>query len=171
MKISPFFVIAFFALPLGAAPQNPTRPAPKAKSKLAPKPKTTQRVWKPATSAQRAAVAASIRAQLDAFKRDDWAKAATYQSENLRRNFRSLAQFRSIIESTYPQFANYASISFDQARALGDRVEIAVRLVGKDGVKVAAIYQMHKEKGIYRVEGVQGGGSPQQRAPFPADYI
>ena len=126
-------------------------------------------VWKPATAAQRTAAAASIRAQLEAFKRNDWAKAATYQSQGLRRNFGTIAQFRAVIETNYPQFANYKSVAFLQARALGDVVQIQTRLVGKDGVKLNAIYLMKKENGIYRVEGVQGGGVNARKAPLPRD--
>lgn len=136
------------------------------------KPKTAPKVapptWKPATLAQRAAAAASIRAQLDAFKRNDWTKAATYQSEGLRQQFGTVAQFRSVIERGYPQFAKSKSVAFDEARAVGNVVEIQVRLTGQDGVKLRAIYQMIKEKGLYRVAGVQGGAA----APTaPGDYV
>ena len=174
MKISPFLALALCALPACAAPQNSTKIAPKTKAKTAPKAKIAPLIWKTATPAQRAAAATSIRAQLDAFKRDDWAKAATFQSDDLKRNFGSLAQFRAVIETNYPQFADYASIAFDAARARGERVEIMVRLVGRDGVKVSAIYLMRKERGIYRIEGVQGGTTFRQQnpiAPNPADYV
>lgn len=167
MKISSLL----FAMTTGAL-CLPVASAPKAK---APATKAAPLTWKPATNAQRVAVAKSIRAQLDAFKRDDWAQAATFQSEELRRNFGTIAQFRATIETNYPQFANYKSVAFDQARALGERVEIQVRLTGQDGVKLRALYLMKKEQGIYRVEGVQGGGVPGGRgAPrqeAPADYV
>jgi len=152
---------------------DPAWSAPAAKSKT-PASKIPPGQWRPATNAQRVAAAASIRAQLEAFKRDDWVKAATYQSEGLRRNFGTLAQFRAVIETNYPQFAKYKSIAFEQARSRGDVVEIQARLTGQDGVKLRAIYIMKKEKGIYRVEGVQGGGVGRP-APGggqnPGDYV
>ncbi|RYG62417.1 DUF4864 domain-containing protein [bacterium] len=128
-----------------------------APKKVPVKPKVTQPAWKNATPVQRQAVAAVIRAQLEAFKRDDWNKAATYQSQGLRKKFGTTAHFRNAIEGTYPQFANYKTVAFAQARALGNSVEMVVRLTGKDGVKLIAIYQMVKEKGGYKVGGVQGG--------------
>ena len=153
MRIFPLlFVLA--SAPFGRLALSAPAAKPKA---VAPKPAPS--VWKPATGVQRAAVAMSIRAQLDAFKRDDWAKAATFQSEGLRRNFGTLAQFRAVIETNYPQFANYKTISFADARARGDQVQMLVRLTGQDGVKLTAVYLMKKEKGLYRVEGVQGGGA------------
>ncbi len=168
--MKPSFLL--FAL-LAATVPSPGAPAAKPQPKIKPKVSKTP-TWKPATSAQRAAAAASIRAQLEAFKRDDWAKAATYQSAGLRQNFGTIAQFRAVIETNYPQFANYQSVAFDQAIALGDVVQIQVRLVGADGVKLSAVYLMKKEKGIYRIEGVQGGGAGGNRKPLPespADYV
>lgn len=164
MKITSLLFV-FALVPLGASVQA----APAAKPKVA-----APLIWKPANSAQRAAAAASIRAQLDAFKKDDWAKAATYQSEGLRRNFGTIAQFRAVIETNYPQFAKYKAVTFDEARARGENVEIRVRLTGQDGVKLRAIYLMKKEKGLYRVEGVQGGGAGNGGAPLPrnpADFV
>ncbi len=166
MKITFPFLLAplLSVLAVGA----PAQSAPAAKPKISQAP-----AWKPAPGAQRAAAAASIRAQLEAFKRDDWEKAATYQSEALRRNFRTTAQFRAIIENNYPQFANYKSVAFDAARALGNQVEMQVRLTGQDGIKVRAVYLMVKERGAYRVAGVQGGGVGTRpgRPQTPADYV
>lgn len=155
----------FFALllaPLGPVVRAAPAAAPKTKNA-----RPQSNAWKPATGAQRVAVAASIRAQLEAFKRDDWAKAATYQSEGLRRNFGTIERFRTAIERGYPQFARYKSIRFEAARARGDQVEIQARLTGQDGVTLRAIYLMKKEKGLYRVEGVQGG---QVQPPAPREF-
>ncbi len=168
MKITPLLFVAILG-PFCTSSQA----APTAKPKTSA-PKPVAGVWKPATSAQRVAAATSIRAQLEAFKRDDWAKAATYQSEGLRRNFGTLAQFRAVIETNYPQFAKYKSIAFDLARSRGDVVEIQARLTGQDGVKLRAIYVMKKEKGLYRVEGVQGGGvgrTAPRGGQNPGDYV
>ncbi len=164
--LAPLLVLSGVMLSAGA----PAWSAPAAK----PKTSKTVPTWKPATKTQRAQAAASIRAQLDAFKRDDWDKAATFQSEGLRRNFVTIEQFRAVIETNYPQFASYKNIAFDEARALGDRVEIQVRLTGQDGVKLRAIYQMIKERGAYRVAGVRGGGlggAKPENKPNPADYV
>ncbi len=170
MKITRLFLLTPALALLCAGAPSYSAPAAKPKtSKVAPP------TWKPATSAQRSQAAAAIRAQLDAFKRDDWEKAATFQSQGLRRNFGTTAQFRAIIETNYPQFAKYKSITFDAARAVGDNVEMQIRLTGQDGVKLRAVYLMVKERGGYRVAGVQGGvlggGGAPGRLRNPADFV
>ncbi|WP_157947531.1 DUF4864 domain-containing protein [Abditibacterium utsteinense] len=167
-KTTRFFLFAPVLLSLLSAP---ARCAPAAKPKNSPAAPT---LWKAATSAQRAQAAASIRAQLDAFKRNDWDKAATFQSEGLRRNFGTTAQFRAVITANYPQFAKYKSVAFNASRALGGHVEMQVLLTGQDGVKLRAIYLMIKERGAYRVAGVQGGNSGGARPGMrhnPTDYV
>lgn len=168
MKITPLFFALGLAIVCPPVQSAPVKSSP-AKTPAAKTPRRNPNVWTAATQAQRVAAAASIRAQLEAFKRNDWTKAATYQSEGLRRNFGTIAQFRAVIETNYPQFAKYGSIAFDEARALGDRVQMQVRLTGQDGVKLRAVYLMKKEQGIYRVEGVQGGslGGDAPRGDLP----
>ena len=71
-----------------------------------------------ATADERQGAIRSILAQLDAFRRDDYQSAAKYQSSSLRRNFGSTAAFQSVIEKSYPQFADYKSATFGNATAL-----------------------------------------------------
>ncbi len=119
----------------------------------------------PASSAVRKAAAASIKAQLDAFAKDDYAKAVHYQSAGLKRNFPSVSAFRQMITTAYPEFAHYKSVQFGDARAdaKGLHVLLPVTLTGQDGVTLKALYMMVKEGKVYKVEGVAGGG----RAPLP----
>ncbi len=116
----------------------------------------------PAKPAVAKAVKASIIAQLNAFKKDDYAKASIYQSSLLRQNFTSADAFRSMMKTQYPEFASYKSISFGPIETTSDKkaVEAAVKLTGTDGYTVAAVYLMIMENGLYRVAGVQGGASP-----------
>jgi hypothetical protein len=165
MKKLPLFLALAVACPaLQAAPA-------KAPQKLAPKAKTGAPQWITATHAQRQAVAAVIKAQLEAFKRNDWEKAATYQATNLRQMFGTTSRFRAVILGNYPQFANYSTVSFDRARALGDHVEMTIRLTGKDGVKLRAIYMMVKEKSGYKVAGVQGGAANPASEGGKSSYV
>lgn len=114
-----------------------------------------------ATAGERQGAIRSILAQLDAFRRDDYQTAAKYQSSSLRRNFGSTAAFQSVIEKSYPQFADYKSATFGDATAVVEgktiSVQVPIELIGQDGVKVEAMYVMVKESGIYRVSGVSGG--------------
>ena len=160
-------VAGAFAWNLGAnaAPSNSSaRPKPAAKAKKPSSTKAAPMVWKAATPAQRSEAAKSIRAQLDAFRADNWDKAITYQSSSLKRGFPSTNAFRQMMESSYPQFADSKTVEFGTARAMGPLVEIRVVLTGKDGVLVGALYRMVKEGGIYRVEGVSGGLAPELEA-------
>lgn len=113
-----------------------------------------------ATVAERTAAGKVIRAQLDAFARDDYKTAITYQSAALKKNFASTEAFRRMMRSTYPQFARYKTITFgrDQVNAAGTRLEILANVMGKDGVKVVCVYQMSLENKAWRVAGVAGGG-------------
>jgi len=140
---------------VGQAP----RPSP-APSKPEPA-KTNSR---PATAKERQAATRSILGQLDAFRRDDYKTAISYQSKALHRNFASEKVFRDMIRQSYPQFARYKTVRFGAATVQGKGkeavVQIPIVLVGEDGVKVDATYFMIEEKGIYRVSGVGGGAQP-----------
>ena len=123
--------------------------------------------WRDATPEERRAAIASIRGQLDAFRRDDYEKAAFYQSSSLRSLFPSPGAFRRMITTRYPQFARYKTVEFGRARAdkEGSYVSVRARLTGRDGVAMRAMYMMVREGEEYRVEGVIGGGlaSPEPR--------
>lgn len=123
-----------------------------------------------ATDAQRKAAMTSIKDQLEAFKKGDYKKAETYQSAGLRKNFATPAEFQRMMESAYPEFANYRSVTFGQAEAdpHGQHVRIRVTLTGEDGVVVRATYVLVMEDKLYRVESVFGGARP---VPAPPDMI
>jgi hypothetical protein len=115
--------------------------------------------WRAATAKERAAVIRSIVAQLEAFKADRYELAARYQSRALKNKFQTVENFRHAIRETYPQFANYKTAKFGEARASkdGKLLEIPIHLTGQDGVQVRALYRMALEDGLYRVAGVEGG--------------
>lgn len=115
--------------------------------------------FRAATADERKKATESIEAQLKAFKADDYRAAEKYQSEGLRGNFNDLGQFRRMMQTVYPQFANYRSVSFGQATANkdGSLVRVAAIITGVDGKTVRAVYDMVLEQGTYRVSGVDGG--------------
>jgi hypothetical protein len=120
--------------------------------------------------AERKAAILCIETQLRAFRDDDFARAAKYQSKALQRNFPSVAEFRQMMREGYPQFIRFRSITFGEGicDGSGERLEIRVVLTGEDGVTVLAEYQLVREDGEYRVEGVQGGRPPRLR---PRDFV
>lgn len=126
---------------------------------------------RPAKPAERKAAIASIQAQLKAFGRDDFKRAATYQSAGLQQNFPNVEEFRRMMKTSYPQFMNVKSVVFGQAVAdrSGKRVAVPVTLTGKDGVTLRALYLMVLEGKNYRVEGVAGGARPLVLPTGPTD--
>jgi hypothetical protein len=78
-------------------------------------------IWKNTAPAERSAAVASIRGQLDACKNGQWHKAVSYQSTNLKRSFDSTDAFRSMIEGSYPHFANFKSVKFGGSALAGSK--------------------------------------------------
>lgn len=179
--VLPFSIIGVFAV-LGC--YYATRPAPldtggAPRFSIAPSGPRTRGQSTPAlrsaTERERALAIRSVVAQLEAFKRDDYRAATRFQSSALQRNFASIDDFRRVIQSLYPQFADYRKAHFGEARANrhGTRVEIPVTLTGRDGVVVEAEYSMVLENGLYRVAGVNGGIADHptpHSAPMPDDF-
>lgn len=112
--------------------------------------------WIQVPEAKKKVITASITQQLNAFKADDYTKAAEFQSSALRRNFSSTAMFRAIIRRSYPEFADYKSVTFGRARMDPDqkRVAILTLVKGSTGKTSRVIYFMVNEDNQYRVDGV-----------------
>lgn len=127
----------------------------------AARPAPSTLAWRAASTKERSAAIASATAQLQAFKADDYELAAKYQSQGLKKNFPSVADFQRIIQNSYPEFAHYKTAKFGAARATknGAMVELPVVLTGQNGATVRAVYSMVLESEGYRVAGVTGGGA------------
>jgi hypothetical protein len=115
--------------------------------------------WRNSTASERKSVMKSIVAQLDAFKKDDYAHAVVYQSSELKQHFARVDTFRTMMIRNYPQFAHYKSVTFGAARTEpgGHMVEIMAHVTGEDGMKADGLYIMKLEDGLYRVASVEGG--------------
>lgn len=122
---------------------------------------TPNLVWAAANPATMKAVAKSIRAQLEAFKKDDYTSATIYESSVLRQNFESADIFRQMMKTDYPEFANYKSVEFGPMLTTADKkvIQAPVKLTGTNGNHVNAVYLMILEGGIYRVAGVEEGST------------
>ena len=121
--------------------------------------------WKEAPAAEKKAAQEIIMAQLEAFKADDYKEAEKYQASGLKANFASTEQFRQVIKTNYPQFANYKEVKWGKSRIDGPMLQIQIVITGQDDSQIAALYSMlkedvgqeGKEKLEYRVSGVSGG--------------
>lgn len=126
--------------------------------------------FRKATDAEMRAACDSIERQLKAFKSDNYREAEKFQSAALRRNFADPADFRRMMQRSYPQFARYRSITFGAATCSKDGryLRIPVVVTGEDERTVRAVYEMVMEQGLYRVQGVEGGAP---RPPAPAEVV
>ena len=117
-------------------------------------------IWQPAPRPVRETVLKAIRAQLAAFRADDYARAFQYQSLGLRRNFAGPQAFRSQITNGYPEFAHSRRVQFGPV--LADRsaqhAEVVVSVIGANGYQARGLFLMVREGKDYRVGGVAGGG-------------
>lgn len=127
-----------------------------------------------ATGAERATAAKIIKAQLEAFKKDDYMTAMEYQSEALKSNFGVAVRLREMVVSNYPHFANYASVRFGQALSHeeGRVIQMEAIVTGRRGQSGKAIYYLIRENGRYLIQGVEGGRTSYRGTssydPFPA---
>jgi hypothetical protein len=153
--------------------------------------RNTLPAWREARPAEVKAASLAIMSQLDAFKRDDFAAAAKWQSESLKRNFSSLSNFRRMIKEQYPDFASYKSVRFGRARTrdeapvnvpggapnsapnessrTGSLLEIEATLRGPQDNSIRALYLLVREGGAYRIAGVQSNSSPGSPSAPPED--
>ncbi len=122
-----------------------------------------------ATSAERTEAETSIRAQLDAFRRDDYRGAMRYQAETLRALYPTAEALRDMIRSNYPQLAHYQKAGFGviSASRTGRYLTATVDITGAQGVTANATYHLARENGWYRVTAVIGGDTPRRLPPQP----
>lgn len=118
-----------------------------------------QDIQRPSPAA-RQAIVGTINAQLDAFRRDDGARAFSYATPALRRLFGTPENFMAMVRGGYQPVYRPRSVEFLDARIVpeegGARTGQAVRFVGPDGRAVIAIYTMEQQPdGSWRIAAVQ----------------
>jgi hypothetical protein len=101
-----------------------------------------------------AAIERVIRAQIDAFRRDDGDGALAFATPALRRQFGDGPHFLEMVRTAYPPVFRPASIAFDPPTPDGAHVRQKVELVGETGKTALAIYDMEREAdGTWRIAG------------------
>ena len=106
-----------------------------------------------AEDADVAAARATVLAQLEAFRAGDFDRAYTYASATIREQF-GRAAFERMVRLGYPQIAEPASFSVDGAERGPDGIYVLLRIRGRDGSGVEAVYELVSEDGAWRVNGV-----------------
>jgi Domain of unknown function (DUF4864) len=92
--------------------------------------------------------------QLDAFRRDDFDTAFTFASASIHDLF-DRARFEEMVRGGYPEIARSLSAVIDGSkRGDGGELFLFVTIRGVNGRAVQAVYEMVKEDGRWRINGV-----------------
>jgi hypothetical protein len=92
--------------------------------------------------------------QLEAFRRDDFETAFTFASRTIHDMF-DAARFEAMVRGGYPEIARSVSATIDGSKR-GDAGELFLFLhvQGENGRAVEAVYELIKEAGAWRINGV-----------------
>ena len=102
------------------------------------------------------AVREVIEAQLDAFRKDDAARAFSLAAPGIRETFGSADRFMEMVRSSYAVVYRPASVVFDAPVDIDGLVVQPVRLVDAQGRAWIALYPMERQPdGSWRTNGCQ----------------
>jgi len=92
--------------------------------------------------------------QLDAFRRNDFQAAFTFASQTIHDLF-DAARFEAMVRGGYPEIARSVRANIDGSKR-GDAGELYLFLhvQGENGRAVEAVYEMVREGGGWRINGV-----------------
>lgn len=104
--------------------------------------------------ADASAVRAVIQAQLDAFRRDDAARAFSYAAPGIQATFGSAENFMAMVRTQYAVVYRPASVQFESLLLSEGDVVQAVRFTDADGQAWLALYPMQRDaSGTWRIGG------------------
>ena len=106
------------------------------------------------SDADRSAIRGVIESQLAAFQRDDGARAFSYASPTVRRQFVTPERFMRMVRTGYAPVYRPREVAFRDVVVVGDVPVQKVLLVGPDGVPVMAVYPMQRQAdGSWKIDG------------------
>jgi hypothetical protein len=106
------------------------------------------------SAADARAVRQVIEAQLEAFKRDDPARAFSYATPGIRDSFGTAERFMAMVREQYAVVYRPRSVSFEAPLMAGEDFVQPVHLTDGDGHAWLAIYPMVKlPDGTWRING------------------
>jgi len=96
----------------------------------------------------------TVLGQIDAFKRDDFTAAYRFASSTIKQQFDREA-FERMVRGGYPEIAAPAEARvLDQGAASTGREYVILRVRGKSGTAVEALYELVQEDGDWKIDGV-----------------
>lgn len=108
-----------------------------------------------AVHAQEAEIAENIGAQIKAFEADDFAKAFTYASPNIQQLFGTPDNFGAMVRNGYPMVWRPAEVRFLELREVAGLLWQKVMIVDGAGQVHLLDYQMIRQGGDWKINGVQ----------------
>jgi hypothetical protein len=99
----------------------------------------------PARADYIAAAQSVIRAQEQAFGRDDAAAAYSYAAPEIRERFPDAEIFMSMVREAYTPVYRHKSFEFGEARSEGDWIAQGVHIVDANGEMWEALYTLARE--------------------------
>jgi hypothetical protein len=111
----------------------------------------------PEAEQQAAAMTRTVLDQLAAFRRGDWTGAYRFASAGIQARF-SLEAFREMVTGGYAPIADSA-----RATVLGttsvdpEHGYVEIRVEGRDGETIDALYELVREQGTWKIDGVLAG--------------
>jgi Domain of unknown function (DUF4864) len=99
----------------------------------------------PARADDLAAAQSVIRAQEQAFGRDDAAAAYSYAAPEIRERFPDAEIFMSMVREAYTPVYRHKSFEFGEARSEGDWIAQGVHIVDANGEMWEALYTLARE--------------------------
>jgi hypothetical protein len=104
--------------------------------------------------AQAARPVDTVLAQIEAFKRDDFPAAYRFASEAIKAQF-DVGAFERMVRGGYPEIGAPAEARvLDQGTASPGREYVIIRVRGKSGTAIEALYDLVQEGGEWRIDGV-----------------
>ena len=95
-----------------------------------------------------------IRAQAEAFARDDASAAYSYAAPEIRQRFSEAAIFLRMVQNNYAPVYRHKSFEFGEARTVDGKIAQAVRIVDGDGVPWDALYTLEQQAdGSFKIVG------------------
>jgi len=105
--------------------------------------------------AQNAEIEASITAQIQAFKADDFSTAFTFASPNIQRLFGTPENFGVMVRRGYPMVWRPADVRFLELREVAGALWQKVMITDSDGRVHILDYQMVQQESGWKINGVQ----------------
>ena len=104
--------------------------------------------------ADRAAIQATIAAQIDAFRRDDDAAAFALASPMIQGMFETQDRFMAMVRTLYPPVYRPRLVDFGEIIEVAGGMVQKVELIGPDGAPALARYTMIRGPDGWRINGV-----------------